>query len=522
MRRSDPRPRSAVRRRRLCRRHSVCSLRHQRSAADDACRHCRRSHRRPGLWRRYLESAWIAATRAVDRPGLSIPRIRQQSVELDGRQRRIVGHFSRSAVRHFRIRSLRAYGLPLWRCAAVDRACAAALPRAFALRDALPRHPAGSFAHPRHGCLADSGADQDVYDFRCGCRYRWRAERDLDAGRRPRQPLLHAIGRGARHARAWRHRVAVRRTRRHADIHAVRGLRLRRQSLPLADDRRRFVDPRRSLRAEGHLRHGRRLCGSPQRGADMSAIFEVSNLKKAFGGLTVTNNVSLSMAPGDRVALIGPNGAGKTSFVNLVTGNLPADSGEVRIAGQNVNKVDAIGRVRRGLVRSFQVTRLFQDMTPAEHVGMAVLQRTGRSGRMFGNFLAMRDVMAETEELLGTLGLAALAHRKVSEIAYGQQRLLEIAVAMALKPKVLLLDEPAAGVPQSDTGRIEQALADLPADLAVLIIEHDMDLVFRFAKRVGVLAAGTIIFDGSPKDVTQDARVREAYLGSYANAGHAA
>lgn len=254
----------------------------------------------------------------------------------------------------------------------------------------------------------------------------------------------------------------------------------------------------------------------------MSAIFEVSNLKKAFGGLTVTNNVSLSMAPGDRVALIGPNGAGKTSFVNLVTGNLQADSGEVRIGGQSVNKVDAIGRVRRGLVRSFQVTRLFQDMTPAEHVGMAVLQRTGRSGRMFGNFLAMRDVMAETEELLGTLGLASLAHRKVSEIAYGQQRLLEIAVAMALKPKVLLLDEPAAGVPQSDTGRIEQALADLPADLAVLMIEHDMDLVFRFAKRVVVLAAGTIIFDGSPKDVTQDARVREAYLGSYANAGHAA
>ncbi|MGG6892799.1 MULTISPECIES: ABC transporter ATP-binding protein [Rhizobium] len=254
----------------------------------------------------------------------------------------------------------------------------------------------------------------------------------------------------------------------------------------------------------------------------MRAIFEVGNLKKAFGGLTVTNNVSLSMAPGDRVALIGPNGAGKTSFVNLVTGNLPADSGEVRIAGQNVNKLDAIGRVRRGLVRSFQVTRLFHDMTPAEHVGMAVLQRTGRSGRMFGNFLAMRDVMAETEELLGTLGLAGLMHRKVSEIAYGQQRLLEIAVAMALKPKVLLLDEPAAGVPQSDTGRIEQALADLPADLAVLMIEHDMDLVFRFAKRVVVLAAGTIIFDGSPKDVTQDARVREAYLGSYANAGHAA
>ncbi|MEZ2218491.1 ABC transporter ATP-binding protein [Rhizobium sp. RCC_161_2] len=254
----------------------------------------------------------------------------------------------------------------------------------------------------------------------------------------------------------------------------------------------------------------------------MNAVFEVSHLKKAFGGLTVTNDVSLSMAPGDRVALIGPNGAGKTSFVNLVTGNLRADAGEVSLGGERVSKIDAIGRVRRGLVRSFQVTRLFQDMTPAEHVALAILQRSGRSGRMFGNFLAMRDVMAETGDLLGKLGLADLMHRKVSEIAYGQQRLLEIAVAMALKPKVLLLDEPAAGVPQSDTGRIEQALADLPKDLAVLMIEHDMDLVFRFAKRVVVLAAGTIIFDGSPADVTKDARVREAYLGSYANAGHTA
>ena len=254
----------------------------------------------------------------------------------------------------------------------------------------------------------------------------------------------------------------------------------------------------------------------------MSAVFEVTNLKKSFGGLAVTNDVSLTMAPGDRVALIGPNGAGKTTFVNLVTGNLQPDSGDVRLAGETVTKIGANGRVKRGLVRSFQVTRLFLEMTPAEHVALAILQRQGRTGRMFGTFLAMPAVMDEVNDLLGTLGIAQLMHRRVNEIAYGQQRLLEIAVALALRPKVLLLDEPAAGVPQSDTGRIEQALADLPADLAVLMIEHDMDLVFRFAKRVVVLAAGTVIFDGSPADVTKDARVREAYLGSYANASHAA
>jgi branched-chain amino acid transport system ATP-binding protein len=254
----------------------------------------------------------------------------------------------------------------------------------------------------------------------------------------------------------------------------------------------------------------------------MSAVFEVSHLQKKFGGLIVTNDVSIRMNPGDRVALIGPNGAGKTTFVNLVTGNLKPDSGSVMLAGADVTGLSAMQRVRRGLVRSFQVTRLFSDMTPREHVALATLQRDGRSGKMFGSFLGMPAVMTETDSILATLGLSDLADTRVSDIAYGQQRLLEIALALALRPKVLLLDEPAAGVPQSDTGRIEQALAELPADLAVLMIEHDMDLVFRFARRVIVLAAGTIIFDGSPADVTKDAQVREAYLGSYADASSAA
>ncbi|WP_266017576.1 ABC transporter ATP-binding protein [Brucella intermedia] len=248
----------------------------------------------------------------------------------------------------------------------------------------------------------------------------------------------------------------------------------------------------------------------------MSTVFEVTKLRKNFGGLAVTNDVSISMAKGDRVALIGPNGAGKTTFVNLVTGNLPATSGTVTLGGENVSRLNAMQRVRRGLVRSFQVTRLFFDMTPEEHVALAILQREGKTGRILGNYRKMPEVMDEVRDILDTLGLLSLGQLRVNEIAYGQQRLLEIALALALHPKVLLLDEPAAGVPQSDTSRIEEALARLPPDLAVLMIEHDMDLVFRFAKRVVVLAAGTVIFDGLPEDVVQDARVREAYLGSYA------
>ena len=250
----------------------------------------------------------------------------------------------------------------------------------------------------------------------------------------------------------------------------------------------------------------------------MSAIFDVRNLKKMFGGLAVTNDVSLAMAPGDRVALIGPNGAGKTTFVNLVTGSLLPNSGSVTLGGEDVTRLRPTERVRRGLVRSFQVTRLFPEMTPEEHVALAILQRERRSGQMFASHRAMPDVMDEVHALLARLGIAHLARYRVSEIAYGQQRLLELSLALALKPRVLLHDEPAAGVPQSDTARIEQAIADLPADLAVLMIEHDMDLVFRFARRVVVLAAGEIIFDGSPDAVTKDARVRQAYLGSYADA----
>lgn len=248
----------------------------------------------------------------------------------------------------------------------------------------------------------------------------------------------------------------------------------------------------------------------------MSTIFEVSHLKKNFGGLTVTDNVSMRINSGDRVALIGPNGAGKTTFINLVTGHLKPNSGSVFLDGEDITSTNAIWRVRKGLVRSFQITRLFRDMTPQEHIALALLQVKGKSGHIFGNYRRIPHLMDEIYAILTTLGLQSLASVKVENLAYGQQRLLEIALALALRPKVLLLDEPAAGVPQSETGRIEDALATLPDDLSVLMIEHDMNLVFRFASRVIVLAAGAVIFDGSPEDVVNDARVREAYLGSYA------
>lgn len=251
----------------------------------------------------------------------------------------------------------------------------------------------------------------------------------------------------------------------------------------------------------------------------MMPLLDIRNLQKTFGGLKVTRDLSLTLNPGDRVALIGPNGAGKTTFVNLVTGALRPDSGSVLLGGVDVTRTRPAERVRRGLVRSFQVTRLFKEMTSEEHLAAAILQRTGKAGRMFGRPERMPEVMTEVHDILASLHLADVAAARVREVAYGQQRLLELALALALRPRVLLLDEPAAGIPHAQIDLIQTALNRLPPDLAVLMIDHDMDLVFRFAKRVIVLAAGTIIFDGLPHDVAKDEAVRAAYLGSYAHGG---
>lgn len=249
----------------------------------------------------------------------------------------------------------------------------------------------------------------------------------------------------------------------------------------------------------------------------MTILLKVEDLSRSFGGLIVASNISLALESGDRAALIGPNGAGKTTFINLVTGSLAPSSGRIELAGKDITRAASVERVRLGLVRSFQVSRVFREMAVRDHVALAILQREGKSGRMFGDPWRIAAVASEAPAILEELGLALVAHEPVSQIAYGQQRLLELAIALVLRPKVLLLDEPAAGVPRGEARRIEQALARLPSDIAVLMIEHDIDLVFRFARRVIVLAAGRIICEGPPAAVAADPHVREVYLGSYAN-----
>tara|TARA_R110002126_G_scaffold291732_1_gene456147 strand:+ start:7033 stop:7794 length:762 start_codon:yes stop_codon:yes gene_type:complete len=240
---------------------------------------------------------------------------------------------------------------------------------------------------------------------------------------------------------------------------------------------------------------------------------ETGHLNKAFGKLVVADDISLTLPQGARHALIGPNGAGKTTLINLMTGVLPPDSGHVRLDGKEITGLESDVRVKRGLVRTFQINTLFPKLTPLESVLMAVLEREGISGQWIAPLAARRDAIDEAFGLLTQLGLGDDATRPTHDLAYGQQRLLEIALALATKPKVLLLDEPAAGVPKSESAALFEAIAALQADISVLFIEHDMNLVFTFASRITVLVQGRILTEGSPDEIAHDPQVREVYLG---------
>jgi branched-chain amino acid transport system ATP-binding protein len=240
---------------------------------------------------------------------------------------------------------------------------------------------------------------------------------------------------------------------------------------------------------------------------------ETQGLCKSFGALTVATAVDFRLEPGARHALIGPNGAGKTTFVNLVTGVLRPSAGHIRLDGADITDLPQAARVKRGLVRTFQITTLFRRLSVLENVTLAVCERQGVSGGMVRPAGRHRVAIEEAFALLEGLGLAEEALRPVHELAYGRQRLVEIAVSLALSPKVLLLDEPAAGVPTGESGTIIDVIESLPPEIALLIIEHDMDLVFRLAQRITVLVQGSVLVEGPPQMVAADPEVRRVYLG---------
>ena len=245
----------------------------------------------------------------------------------------------------------------------------------------------------------------------------------------------------------------------------------------------------------------------------MNARLETQGLCKSFGALPVASDINFRLDPGARHALIGPNGAGKTSFVNLVTGALKPSSGRILLGGQDITHLSQAARVKRGLVRTFQISALFRRLSLIENVTLAIAEREGSAGDLVRPAGCYRGGVEEAYALLETLGLAEDALRPVNELAYGRQRLADIAVSLGLKPAVLLLDEPAAGVPSGETGAIIDMIERLPKDIAFLIIEHDMDLVFRLANRITVLVQGSILVEGAPREIAADAQVRQVYLG---------
>jgi ABC-type branched-subunit amino acid transport system ATPase component len=248
--------------------------------------------------------------------------------------------------------------------------------------------------------------------------------------------------------------------------------------------------------------------------ADATApALQVAGLTRRFGALVVANAIDFALAPGARHALIGPNGAGKTTFVNLLTGRLMPDAGRIHLAGEDITALPQAQRVKRGLGRTFQINQLFKGLTVLENVVMAVAERAGVAGHMMRLAGSNRAVIEEAYGLLERLGIADEALRPAREVPYGRQRLIEIALALALRPRVLLLDEPAAGVPQGESRIILDVVEALPADIAVLIIEHDMDIVFRLARRITVLVQGAVLVEGTPQEIAADGRVREVYLG---------
>jgi branched-chain amino acid transport system ATP-binding protein len=244
------------------------------------------------------------------------------------------------------------------------------------------------------------------------------------------------------------------------------------------------------------------------------AALAVAGVSKNFGGLRVAREITLTLPEGARHALIGPNGAGKTTLVNMISGLLRPSAGTIHLAGTDITHVSPERRVAAGLARTFQISSLFPSLTVVENVGLAFEARFGLDRRLWGSVRQSSAVIDGAAVLLQSLGLIDLAGKRVADLPYGQRRLVEIALVLALEPKTLLLDEPAAGLAAADRGALLDLLLRLPSDLSVLVIEHDMSLVFRLAQRITVLVEGRVLTEGSVGEIRADPRVRDVYLGS--------
>jgi branched-chain amino acid transport system ATP-binding protein len=242
-------------------------------------------------------------------------------------------------------------------------------------------------------------------------------------------------------------------------------------------------------------------------------LLRVQNLVRRFGGIVATDNVSLDVAQGELHAIIGPNGAGKTTLISQLTGHLTPHSGSVSLAGRDITHLAAYRRCALGLARSFQITSLLRDFTAADNVALAAQAHDGHSFRFFANARKESGLREKAMAALGRVGLADRADVLVSSLSHGEQRELELAVALATRPQLLLLDEPMAGLGVTESARMVKLLGELRKEVTIVLVEHDMEAVFALADRITVLVYGRVIASGAPSEIRQNEEVKRAYLG---------
>ena len=344
-----------------------------------------------------------------------------------------------------------------------------------------------------------------------------------DALRRYRRARLPALRRAAHHPRLRRDGAPLWCAARGRGVHAGAGCSRGAQPGVLAVLAGRDVGAagaRRPGGPDGRCRSDSReadAAASATTGVAMACALKTEGLRRSFRGFVAVDGVSLEIAAGARHALIGPNGAGKTTLINLLTGVLRPDAGDVMLGAERITELPPHARVKRGLARTFQLNTLFAHLTVLESVVLAICERRGNGGDWWRPVAAQRGAVAEAQRLLRSLQLEDDAATVTRQLPYGKQRLLEIALALAAKPSVLLLDEPAAGIPSGESRQLFETIERLPAETTIVLIEHDMSLVFRFARRITVLAGGRVLTEGSPAEVAADSRVRELYLGDEAH-----